>query len=432
MIQRTFWAATAAFLLLCGATTARADVVKTRDGQWWPASIQEDMKGAKAPSDDVLKKAARTDADLQYDTVKIGGKSFSAGEVVEVYGSECFENEAYRNADVQAQTQAWEEAATNFALAAEELKGASKQISMWNRVLCLAQTNDASKTFDASQELLEAFPKTWYYARVQDMRARVLLNAGKQADAKAALEMVVAAPAMNARDYFEAKIAMTQFFSLAPAGKDEAKLDAARREFQMIVNEIRGRSGAAKEADIQMLKANVAMGRCFVYMGGFDGALPLLNKVVADPASLEDKALLAQAYTGLGDALYGKLNAELDKSEVKKDQLPRLNEQLTQAALHYLRVTKFYVESAGDDLFPATVGLARVWATQFTINGETDCPMAKRATQYFVAAHKMLGRGEARRLLTREIKLFLAKRESACQVPEGAADAEEKPSVEDK
>lgn len=432
MIQRTFWAATAAFLLLCSTATARADVIKTRDGQWWPASIQGDMQGASAPSDNVLKKAARSDATLEYDTVKIGGKSFSAGEVVEVYGSDAFANEAYRNGDVQAQTQAWEEAAANFAIAAEELKGASKQIAMWNRVLCLAQSNNASKTFDAAQQLLEAFPKTWYFARVQDMRARVLLNGGKSKDAKAALAKVTNAPGMNARDYFEAKIASTQFFSLAAAGKDHDKLEAARREFQMIVNEIRGRTGAQKEADIQMLKATVAMGRCYVYMDGYDGALPLFKKVVGDPASLEDKALLAQAYTGMGDAVYGKIKAELAKGDVKEDQLPRINKQLTQAALHYLRVSTFYVESAGDDLFPATVGLARVWATEFTINGETDCPMAKRATQYFITAHKMLGRGEQRRLLTREVKLFLAKREAACKVPDAAGGDDEAPEDENK
>ena len=94
-------------------------------------------------------------------------------------------------------------------------------------------------------------------------------------------------------------------------------------------------------------------------------------------------------------------------------ELPKIQEALTDAALDYLRVAEHYAASAGDDLYPATVGLARVWATQFHLGGDKDCPMAWRASKYFYKAHRMLGRGEQQRLLTKEIKAFLEKRDDA-------------------
>ena len=158
--------------------------------------------------------------------------------------------------------------------------------------------------------------------------------------------------------------------------------------------------------------------------GNFKKALPHFDKVINDDRSLMDQGLLAQAYTGRGDVRYASIKQELSGGDVKEDQLPRISEALTDAALDYVRVAKFYVESAGDDLYPATVGAARVWATHFTLTGEKDCDLAKRAAKYFFAAHKLLPRGEVRRLLTNEVKRFLAKRDEACKA--AAGDTEKK------
>jgi len=417
MIHRFLGAAAAAFLLLSTANVALADVVKTRDGLWWPKSIQKDMEGAEAPSDEVLKKSGRYNLELSYDDIDIGGHKFSASEVAEIYSTACYETMSFKNADRQVQSRYWVEAAANFADAAENLKASAKEISMFWRVWCLARTNDAAKTADAAQQLIDAFPKTYYFAKVQDMRARILLNRREAKSAEDEIRKVISAPGMNARDYFEAKLALIYLFKFKAAGKDPAKYAAARAEYERVASEIEAR-GATKVAAIELLKAQVGQGKCHVYEGAFKEALPHFDRVINDKESLQDQGLLAQAYTGRGDVRYATIKQELAGGNVKAEELPRITDALTDAALDYLRVANFYVESAGDDLYPATVGAARVWATQFTLTGETDCDLAKRAAKYFFAAHKLLPRGEERRVLTNEVKRFLEKRDGACKAPQ--------------
>jgi len=415
MIQRTVGAAAAAILLLCMVTsTAQADVIQTRDGLWWPKRIRADMEGATAPSDAVLKKSGKNNLELAYDKVTLSGQKFSPPDVVQIYVTTAYLNAAYKNGDLQGASHYWTEAAESFGEAAEALKSAGKQMSLYNRVVCLAATNDAARTFDAAQQLLDAFPTSYYFAKVQDMRARILINRRDRKGAGAALGKVIAAPGMNARDYFEAKLAQIYLLKFKAAGKDKAKYAAARASYEAVVREIEAR-GATTEARIQWLKAKVGVGKCFVYETNFAKARPFFDQVIGDKTSLEDKSLLAQAYTGRGDVKYAAIKKELAGGNVAEDQLPRVTEALTDAALDYVRVAKFYVEYAGDDIYPATVGAARVWATQFTLNGEKDCALARRAVKYFIAAHKLLKRGEAKRLLTNEVKSFMAKRDAACK-----------------
>ncbi|MDF1700020.1 MAG: hypothetical protein P1V36_02520 [Planctomycetota bacterium] len=417
MIQRTIWAATAAFLLLYAAAPANADMARLRDGRWLPKNLHEDMGTADAPNDDMLRRSGRNNLDLSYDKVKVRGASESAGSIAGVWSTTAYANEFFRNGELQGQAGAWEEAADSFAQAAENLKGAAREIAMWKRVVVLAETGDLDLTFQATEELLTAFPKSFYFAQARDKRARILLAKGKAPAAKAELDQVIAAPGMNARDYFEAKLAKINFFSLIPAGADVKKIAAARSEYERMAQEIKGRSGARTEAAVQMLKASVGIGRCLVYEGQYDKALTTLTSVVNDKMSVLDRSLLARAYAGMGDAVFAKVKTELKSGAVKKEELARVQEQLTTAAMHYLRTSKFYVEVAGDDLFPATAGLARVWATQFDLGGDTDCALGKRAAKAFFAAHKLLPRGEKKRLFTSEAKMFIDKHRSACAVP---------------
>ncbi len=415
MITRTIGAAVAAFvILLSTAGTAHADMVRLRDGGWLPKKLSEAMGNEQAPGDEILKRSGKGNMDLGYTTVKVGNESVSAGLVDEVFATNAFNNEFFRNGDLQGQAGAWLEAADSFAQAAEALKGSSKEISMWKRVLCLAEAGDTDKTFVATRELLEAFPQSFYSAKVRDMRARIFLGQRKRKQAQNELDLVIASPSMNARDYFEAKLAKTHFFHLLPAGDDVKKIAAARGEYERVTQEISSRSGGRTEAGVQRLKANVGVGRCLVYEGEFAKALTRLQAVVDDKMSLQDRGLLARAYTGMGDAAFAQVKKELKDGDVPKDELPRIMDALTTAALHYLRVSEFYVESAGDDRYPATIGLARVWATQFEVGGKKDCELGKRAKKTYYAAHRMLPRGEARRLLTREAKMFIEKHTAAC------------------
>lgn len=397
-------------------------MVRLRDGGWLPKKLADDMGDAKAPSDAMLKRSGKNNLELAYDKVKQGGVSVSAGEVDEVFSTAAYENEFFRNGDLQGQAGAWVEAADSFAQAAENLKGAAREIAMWKRVLVLAETGELDSTMRAIDELLTAFPKSYYYAQARDKRARIMLGKGKASDAKKELDMVIAAPSMNARDYFEAKLAKINFFSLIPAGDDVAKIAAARKEYERAAQEIKSRTGAREEAAVQLLKANVGIGRCLVYEGQYDKALNTLHGVVDDKMSLQDRSLLARAYAGMGDAVFAQVKAELKTGNVKKEELPRVQESLTDAALHYLRTSQFYVEAAGDDRFPATAGLARVWATQFELGGEQDCALGRRAAKAYYEAHRMLPRGEKQRLFTREAKAFIDKHKAACTVPDEKKD----------
>jgi tetratricopeptide (TPR) repeat protein len=273
-------------------------------------------------------------------------------------------------------------------------------------------------TFAAAQELLDAFPKSYYFAPVQILRSRVMLARGDRKGAQERLDSIGTAPGMNARDYFDAKIEKIYLFSFKTAGRNKAKYAETRGLYDQLVKEIEGRRGGTEEAGIQRLKALVGIGKCLVFEDDFVKARPYFDKVVGDGLSLLDKQLLAQAYTGMGDVTYAAVKKELAAGNVDKARLPDIQDQLTQAALHYLRVAKFYVENAGDELYPATVGVARVWATQFTIGGEKDCDLAQRASKFFFEAHKMLPNGETKSLLTNEVRQFLAKRDEACKAAE--------------
>jgi tetratricopeptide (TPR) repeat protein len=417
MIQRVLGAAVAALLLLGVTSTADADILVLRGGAVLPKKMEGKFDPKTGPSDRDLSESGKNNSELEYGEVKCGGGQASASLLVDPYPTEAYLNAFFRNGENQGRSGYWAEAADSFGEAAEALKGSAKQVAMYKRVLCFAQLNDFDATFAAAQELLDAFPKSYYMAALQDKRARILYSRGDRKGARAALDSVITAPGMNARDYFEAKLAQVYLFQFKVAGKNKAKYAKARQEYENILREI-GARGANQEAAIQRLKANVGIGKCFVYEQEYAKARPYFDRVIADPASLEDKQLLAQAYTGLGDVIYAEVKAELAKGDTQKEQLPEIQERLTDASLHYLRVAKFYVENAGDELYPATVGVARVWATQFTLSGETDCDLAQRAVKFFFEAHKLLPRGEVKRLLTSEVKRFLAKRDEACKVTE--------------
>ncbi len=400
MIKRILGAAIAVIFLLCTAVAAQADSITTTDGQIWPKKNQR----------------GRSQLTLSYDKVTLAGRTFNAAEVDDVYVSAAYANTSFRKGELSGTSRYWAEAAASFGAAAEDLKGAAREIALFHRMTCLAETNDATKTFEAAKLLLDAFPRSFYFARVQDTRARILINRGDSKGAGKALDEVVNAPGMNARDHFAARLARVYLFKFKIAGNDKAKYAAARAEYDRIVREIESRN-ATNVAGIQWLTGKVGIGRCHVYEGNFAKARPYFDQVISDKKSTKLKSLLAQAYTGRGDVKYATINKELAGGKVGDDERARISEALTDAALDYVRVARFYIEYAGDDLYPATVGAARVWATHFHVTGEKDCELAKRAGKYFVAAYRMLPVGEPQRLLKSEVMRFRAKRDEACTVP---------------
>ncbi len=417
MIRCSLGTAIAVFFVVNMAAAAQADVLRTTDGQWWPKRIRSDMQGAEAPSDAVLKKSGRNNLTLSYSDVVLAGRTFRAGEVAEVWSTTACANHAFREAERQQLSRYWREASASFAEAAADLKGAAREIALFQSVTCLAAANDASATFGAAQRLLEAFPKSFFLARVQDTRARILINRRDLEGARRALDAVIRAPDMNARDLYAARLAKVDFFHFRLAGRDKARYATARAEYESIVREIESRR-ATRIAGRQWLQGKVGVGRCHVFEGDYAKARPYFEQVLRDKRSTRFKPLLAQAYVGRADMQYGVIKKKLAAGSVPDDQIGALTEALIAAALDYVRVARFYVEHAGDDLYAATVGAARVWATQFHLTGERDCALAQRAGRYFSQAHRMLPRGEARRLLGSEIRRLRAKRDEACAVPD--------------
>ena len=412
MTTRTFWAAVAALVLIGSLSTeACADMIRLRDGQWLPKKFHDEMGDAPGPSDDLLARSGRNNLDLAYDKVTISGTTISAGLVDpdRIYVTTAYENESFRNGELQGEAGAFEEAADSFAHAAEDLKGAGREVAMWKRVAVLASAGEADRTFQATTELLEAFPKSFYF-----FPARIHLTKGKSKEAAAELDLVVKAPGMNPFHLFEAKLTKIDFFQLLAAGDDVTKIAAARAAYEQIAREISERTDAKTEAHVQYLKANVGAGRCLVYEQAYDKAFAVLTSVINDAASVQDRTLLARAYAGLGDTVYAQVKAELKGGNVAKEELPRIQEKLTTASLHYLRTSHFYVDVAGDERFPATAGLARVWATMFELGGDQDCELAKRAAKAYYEAHKLLPRGERKRVFTSEAKRFIDKQKTAC------------------
>ena len=71
-LTRRFLCAAIALSLLCAAGVytsddALADVVRTRDGQWWPKKIRESIGDTDSPTDAVLKESGSNNLELAYD-----------------------------------------------------------------------------------------------------------------------------------------------------------------------------------------------------------------------------------------------------------------------------------------------------------------------------------------------------------------------------
>ena len=422
-------AAAAALICVCGTPTASADIVILRDGKVLPAKVADQVKPGEIPGNDALKASGRSNLDLAYDAVKLKGKTISPATVAEIYCTNSYtRNEYFNNAETNASSGYWSEAAENYRLASEDLKDADKQVALYKRMLCLVNLGDVDGTFAAAQELMSAFPKTYYFADVQNRRARIFLIKGKAADAKSALDAVVKAPGMNNRDYFEAKVTTVYLFDYKTARNDMAKYKAAEDKYRAILKEIQTRPGAASEAHIQKLKCMVGIAKCLNVQGKYDEARRYLAQVIDDKGSLADRQLLAQAYNGMGDVVYKLTNNEINEASksgrdisdaTKKEWI----EKLTDAALHYLRVAVFYTGDAGDELQGAKQNLAQVWKTQFELMGEEDVRLAKRAINMFVQAHRMMPRGEAKRALRREVMAFM---NSVKEIEAAQATTEEK------
>lgn len=417
MRSRSLLAVLAATLSIALAAPAHADVVVLNDGTVYPKGVE--LEAGQAPNPQQLKESRNLKAKLGHDKVQVGRSSVSSALVADVYSYDAERNSIYADAVRLAASGAFVDAAAMFADAATELEGTGKEVALYQAMLAqqVAWQNmdDIGAAADA---YLAAFPKGFYAGPALLLKARLAANKGDATTARKHLDAITGMTGMNARDYFEAELAKVQWFKLGTAGRDKGKLADAERSFRQIAS---AAGAKGDEARIQKLKALVGAGRCLVYLGKLPEAQREFEAITKDN-SVGDKTLLAAAYNGLGDAIYGQ--AREAAKDVGEDEAKRgaVLKSLTEAALHYFRVTEFYgVDYAPDEIMNATMNAARVLASQFVISGGKDCVLGRRAYRYYRTAYGLMGRGEAKTQFGREALQFKKDYDAGCKVPEAGS-----------
>ncbi len=385
---RLLAAAVAVALIIQIAPGACADVIQ-EIGEPPPTPREEfDAKNAK------LK-------EFNFKTVKAGAKSVSAARVEDVhfYGSL---GDGYEMGLAHANSGAFREAAMAFEAAAGEHKDEKRQYILYKRVQAWRAAGEVERIKQAAEELLAEFPDTYYFYPAQELRARIFLQQRKAGDAKAALEAVTSAAGMNARDYFEAELAKIRFFDVPKAGNKKDKNAEIERKYRDLIRRIDAHP-AKEDAVIQRMKATVGVSQALVMQQKHAEAQKELEKVVNDN-SVKDKALLASAYRGLGDAIYVQAKMADKAAAGDQEKKKKVVEQLEEAMLHYMRVILLYAPSGEghDELLPSLTSCARVCANLFVMGGEKDEAMGRKAYGFFHKAYNMMGRGEAKRKLGAE------------------------------
>ena len=433
MIQRLLGSAAVAALFIASTlcSPAYADVVELRDGTFRPKSLSEVLEPGQVPSFEQLRKARSVKVEPSFSSFKVGRESVSASQIVAIYSSESIDNSDFNAGETHGASENFEEAATSFEAAVDSLKSScGKQVALHKAMIAwqASGNRNVNAMLAAADAILAQFPKGYYVPAAQTLRARIFASQGKAAEAKAALDSITGAVGMNARDFFEAELTKISWYKLRRAGNDAKKLGAAEKAYRDLV---RLATSKGKDADIQALKARVGAGRALVYQGKYANARKEFEAVTGDNR-VTDQRLLASAYNGLGDAVYAQAKADDKNAGGDAAKKEAVYAALTDAALHYLRVTELYGDAWGpDEMLSATQNLARVFANQFSMqtvkDGDKDamtkrCKLGERAYAYYRSAWQRMGRGESKNLLAREAKDFKAQLDATCKAPEPKKD----------
>lgn len=313
------------------ATCAVADMVLTTDGKWVPPPPEGMTLGPdEEPTPEMLAESATTSVDAAYDTVKLTGKTnatFPAVKVLKIFGHDRVLNEKFKLADNDASSGFWKEAAEGYAAAADELKGFGKQEALYLQVQAHAAGVMISELETSITELLQAFPKSWFFCDAYVLRAKLAMTKGDVAGATKALEAIKTAPGMNSRDAFRAEY-MRVFLTLEGAGK----FDEALAAYRALVAAI-DRSPEAAQSLVTKQKALAGTGNCLLQKGKGKEA----GDVFKGLTESRNADVLAACYAGLGDLAFTEA-----KSLQSAKNLEEAKKRLEEAATHYLRVTIKY------------------------------------------------------------------------------------------
>jgi len=406
------------------AARARADMVLTVDGKWRPVDDKAPALSAdEDPPGDVIQSSAEAKLDAGYDTVKLsrGGFSTSAGLVSKLVLAE--RNEAYIQALNNASSNFFEDAADGFLAASNEMQGFGKQIALYSRVQAYQSMGDSTKALAAADELLAAFPKSYWFCDVYLLKARVAATKNSEDaadDVTKLLATITSAPGMNNRDLFRAE--WTRIFLTLETRR---KFDEAEKAYRDLVAKIE-KTDAVQGAVVRQ-QALVGVGNCLVQ-----------GKKEAEARGFFEKAtesrntdVLAGAYLGLGNVALSEAKALRD-ADKRAEAKAKLEEAVTQ----YLRVTVHYKLLGVDDDSPVLEALARqakVFVALFEMSGNKDCESADRAWKTYRELVDALPAGAAKSGYIKEYKAFDEKKKAACSVPAPAGtDKPAEPAGMDK
>jgi tetratricopeptide (TPR) repeat protein len=400
----------AGLALVVGALAPRpstADMIQLSDGKWqpWPDNVPMPPPG-DAPSSDALATSEETTiADATYEAVKLSGKvtgTRPAAQVTQLLSFAAMRSEAYKQAMNDGSSALWVEAADGFRAAAGELTGYAKQDALYKAMQAAANTGDPSRAMGAVEELLSAFPKSYYLCDAHVLKAKILmLTKNDVAGASAALDAVKAAAGMNVRDAFRAQY-MKAFLTL----EAQKKYEEAASEYRVLIGAMdREKDVAAVQTTKQ--RCQVGLGSCL-----------LATRKVADArgqfeAATEsrDADVLAGAYAGLGDVAFTEAKALRDGGKLPEAKAKLENE----AVLHYLRVSLKYRTDVTDDapVLRSMENVANVFIVLFEMSGSKDFDAADRACKVYAELVRMLPEGSAQRRAVVRSYTDIAKRRDA-------------------
>jgi tetratricopeptide (TPR) repeat protein len=380
-------------------SVAGADVVLTTGGQWKGVAKETPLGPTDHPSDDILSASADFRVDATYETVK-SNKGFSApaAEVAAIYSSARATNEAFRQALNDGESGFFQEAAEGLLTAANAEQGFGKQDALWDRVRAFADAQAVDRVGGAIDELLAAFPKSYYFADAHILKAKVAALKGDAAGAGAALAAVKSAPGMNPRDLLRA-----EYHRIYLTLEVQRKYDAAATDYRKLVADAEKADQAFAAVIAQ--QALVGLGNCLLATKKEQEARAFFERATTS----KDTSVLAGAYAGLGDVGLTEARALREGGKLKEAK-----ERLEQTLFDYLRVTTLYRASA--DLGPVLRGLenqARVFVALFEMSGGKECELATRAYGSYVELSKLLPDGPQKRAIVREALEFDQKREAA-------------------
>jgi tetratricopeptide (TPR) repeat protein len=383
---------------------AAADIVQTADGQWKGVPSDYKLGPTDAPPPDAIRGSQGFKIDATYESVKGRGLSASAGLVKDLWASDQETIGSFKEGLVQYRSNFLADAAESFAqaAAAEDISPLGRQQALYLRALALAEGGQLQPAVAALDDLLGAFPNTYYFADAQLLRAKIAL--GNDAEVKRALDSIKNAKGMNRRD-----LARAEHLRIFLTLEQTRKYGEALTAYEQLLKDL----DRADALEVGAVRELARVGAANALLRGTpsqpDRASQEFRKALAGSS---DPDVLAAAHAGLGDVSFAAAKRLQDEKKMEEAKAA-----LVEATEHYLRVTLVYRDQVTDatPVLTSFENQAKAFAALFDQSDGKDCLSAARAYAAYYDLHGML-EGAQKRRIALEASAFNAKRkEKGCK-----------------